>query len=301
MYGDAAGNEHGIQITFFRSRPGVAEAGQSAFAPRQLLFAHAALADPHLGRLNHDQRAARAGFELAEAAQDTTRVFIGDWSLERTQNVYVARIAARDFTLQLRFTPTQALLLEGDRGYSRKGPHLAQASYYYSEPHLAVAGTIKQGANSMPVTGTAWLDHEWSSEVLAVDAVGWDWAGINFDDGGALMAFAMRGASGSTIWAGGTRRDADGRTRTFAPDEVAFVPQRRWRSARTEIDYPVTMKISAGNEDYLLEPLFDDQELDSRGSTGTIYWEGAVRASRAGRATGQGYLELTGYGKPVRL
>jgi predicted secreted hydrolase len=298
---DPGGSEYGIQVTFFRSRPGVAEAGNSAFAPRQLLFAHAALADPHLARLHYDQRAARAGFELAAALQDTTRVFIGDWSLERTQDIYVARIAARDFALDLRFTPTQPVLLEGDRGYSRKGSDPLQASDYYSEPHLAVAGVIKQGAKSVSVTGSAWLDHEWSSEVMAADAVGWDWAGINLDDGTALMAFVMRGASGNTVWAGGTRRRADGRTRTFAPAEIAFVPQRRWRSARTQIDYPVAMKLSAGKEEYLLDPIFDDQELDSRSSTGTIYWEGAVRVSRAGSPIGRGYLELTGYGKPVRL
>jgi predicted secreted hydrolase len=298
---DAGGDEYGIQVTFFRHRPGVAEDSPSAFAPRQLLFAHAALADPGHGRLRHDQRAARTGFGLAEAAQDTTRVWIGDWSLALADGAYVARIAARDFALDLRFAPEQALLLQGDGGYSRKGPDPRQASHYYSQPQLAVSGNLAIGGRKLSVAGGAWLDHEWSSEVMARDAVGWDWAGINLADGGALMAFRMRGRDGSALWAGGTHRDRHGNTRSFAPGEVSFAPQRRWRSPRTQVDYPVAMALGAGGADYALVPLLDDQELDSRASTGTIYWEGAVRAQQGGREVGKGYLELTGYWRPLQL
>ena len=151
------------------------------------------------------------------------------------------------------------------------------------------------------MSGRAWLDHEWSSDVMSPEAAGWDWTGINFADGGALMAFRMRDRSGATLWAGGTRRGADGRVRTFAPDEVRFLPRRTWRSPRTEVEYPVAMTVRAGGVAYALDPLLDDSELDSRASTGTIYWEGAVRASGVGGESGQGYLELTGYGVPLRL
>jgi len=82
---------------------------------------------------------------------------------------------------------------------------------------------------------------------------------------------------------------------------VRFVPQRRWRSPRTQVDYPVAMAVAAGGAEYTLVPLLDDQELDSRASTGTIYWEGAVRAQQGGREAGKGYLELTGYWKPLQL
>ena len=137
---DGSGNEFGIQVTFFRHRPGIAEDNPSAFAPRQLLFAHAALADSRHGRLRHDQRAARAGFGLAEAREDATDVRIGDWSLTQADGAFVARIAAREFAFDLRFALTQAPLPEGDAGYSRKGPDPRQASYYYSCPQLAVSG-----------------------------------------------------------------------------------------------------------------------------------------------------------------
>jgi len=298
---DAAGNPYGVQVTFFRNRPGVAEANPSAFAPRQLVFAHAALADPRHGRLRHDQRAARAGLGLAGTDEPSTRAYIDDWSLALRDGRYLAKVTAHDFALDLTFSPTQPLLLQGAAGYSRKGPDPGQASHYYSRPQLAATGTITVAGAASAVTGTAWLDHEWSSTVMATEAVGWDWAGINLADGGALMAFRMRDKDGRAVWAGGTLRGADGRVRAYAPDEIRFEATRSWRSPRTGVSYPVGMTVVAGDLALQLEPLIDDQELDSRASTGTIYWEGAVRAAIAGREAGRGYLELTGYGAPLRL
>jgi predicted secreted hydrolase len=298
---DGEGSQRGFQITFFRNRPGIADDSQSLFAPRQLLFAHAAIADARVGRLRHDERAAREGFELAQAREGDTDVWIGDWSLKRADERYRTRIAARDFGFDLEFSPTQAPVLEGDAGVSRKGPIPSQASYYYSEPHLAVTGRLAAAGSDAAVTGVAWLDHEWSSEYMAPEAAGWDWTGINFDDGGALMAFRMRDRSGGTFWAGGTFRAPDGSVRVFRHDEIEFTAARRWRSPRTRVEYPVAMNLRAGDLSYTLEPLIDDQELDARTGVGVLYWEGAVHALQSGRATGRGYLELTGYGNALRL
>jgi predicted secreted hydrolase len=298
---DSRGYDRGFQVTFFRNRPGVAEDGPSAFAPRQLLFAHAALADANTGKLLHDQRAARAGFGLAEAQEGRTDVMIDDWSLKQTDGGYSARVAAQEFEYALEFKATQPVLLQGERGLSRKGPLPAQASYYYSQPHLAVSGSITVKGERREVRGEAWLDHEWSSEYLAPEAAGWDWIGLNLADGGALMAFRMRDRQGGTLWAGGSLRAAGGRVRVLAPGEVGFEPLRRWRSPRTETEYPVALRLRAGDMTFDLEPMLDDQELDSRMITGTIYWEGAVSAKSGGKLLGLGYLELTGYWKPLRL
>jgi predicted secreted hydrolase len=295
------GRPLGFQVTFFRNRPRIAESSPSAFAPRQLLFAHAAIADPRDGRLVHDQLAARAGFGLAEASERDTDVRIDSWSLVATADGYVTRIPAREFALELALAATQPILVQGDRGYSRKGPLAAQSSYYYSRPQLAVSGTVSRGERREPVSGRAWLDHEWSSEVMAPEASGWDWVGLNLADGGALMAFRMRSKAGGEVWSAATLRTPDGRVRTFGPGEVGFEPLRRWRSPRTEVDYPTAMRVRAGDIALDLEPLMDDQELDSRASTGTIYWEGAVRARAGGRTVGEGYLELTGYWRPLKL
>jgi predicted secreted hydrolase len=292
----------GFQITFFRSATDHDPANPSKFAPKQLIIAHAALSDPNVGKLLHDQRSAREGFGLAYAKQGDTDVKVDDWRLVReADGKYRAEIKARDFTLQLDLAPTQKPMLQGERGFSRKGPKPEQASYYYSEPHLRVSGTVKREGESLAVKGSAWLDHEWSTSVLDTDAAGWDWTGINLDDGGALMAFQIRGKDGAKLWAHAAVRDASGSVTHFSPDQVEFKPLRTWRSPRTNAVYPVALAIQAGTVAWWLTPLQDDQELDSRQSTGAVYWEGAVTVTRDGKPAGRGYLELTGYVKPLKL
>ncbi len=298
---DARGRDLGVQITFFRYRPLLQEDNPSAFAPAQLLFAHAGVADPDHRRLRHDQRAARAGFDLALAREGDTDVRIDDWSLRRDGDAYRASIRSRELELALTFSPAQPVLLQGENGFSRKGPRLKQASHYYSRPHLRADGALRVDRTELQVQGSAWLDHEWASQYLAPEAAGWDWTGINLDDGAALMAFRMRTRDGRVRWTAATLRDAHGRVRAVESHEVAMRPLRRWRSPRTAVEYPVGMRVRAGDLELDLEPLMDDQELDARASTGTIYWEGAVRALRAGREVGRGYLELTGYWSPLRL
>jgi predicted secreted hydrolase len=249
----------------------------------------------------HDQRVAREAFGLAGASAGPTKVWIDNWSLTQEGNVYKARIPAGDFALDLAFAQTQPPLLQGEDGYSRKGPDPESASYYYSLPNLTVSGAIHASGKRTSVTGRAWLDHEWSSSYMDPHAQGWDWIGINLEDGGALMAFRMRDAKGGKVWAGGTHRDARGVRRAFTPGEVDFTPLRQWRSPRTGATYPVAWRVRAGAIELTLEPLMDDQESDSRASVGTVYWEGAVRALRDGKPVGRGYLELTGYWKPMKL
>jgi predicted secreted hydrolase len=297
----ADGGELGFQVTFFRVRPRTDEANPSRFAPNQILFAHAAISDPALGRLLHDERIARAGFGLAEAAEGTTDVWIDDWRLQQAGEGYRARIAARGFALELALESTRPLLLQGEAGFSRKAPEAKHASYYYSRPQLAVTGTVTREGRREQVKGRAWLDHEWSSELMPEGASGWDWVGANLADGGALMAFRMRDAAGETLWAAGTLRGADGAVRVLRPEEVAFVPLRRWRSPRTGADYPVALELRLPGRRIALAPLFDDQELDARASTGNVYWEGAVRLMEAGREIGRGYLELTGYWRRLEM
>jgi len=261
----------GFQITFFRARPEEASDNPSQFNPRQILFAHAALSDPKRGRLVRDERAARAGFSLAHAELDRTGVWIDDWRLELEGNRYQARIAAREFEFDFTLFATQ-LVLQGEAGFSRKGHRPGEASYYYSRPQLNVVGKL----NGKDVEGTAWLDHEWSSAYMAPEASGWDWCGVNLLDGGSLTAFQMRDAKGGVH---------------YAPPGVSFKALRTWKSPRTGAEYPVEMQVN----DLVLKPLMDDQELDARTSSGTIYWEGAVRVTGPNGEGGRGYLELTGY------
>ncbi len=272
------GDSRGFQVTFFRARPEEETDNPSAFNPRQILFAHAALSDPRRGHLVHDERAAREGLGLAGAEIDRARVWIDDWSLVEEGERFRARIGARDFAFDLSFVPPGPPVLQGEDGFSRKGYRPQEASYYYSRPQLAVSGEV----DGREVRGKAWLDHEWSSAYLAPEAAGWDWAGINLFDGRSLMAFRMRGRNGGVH---------------YAPPGTTFKVLRTWQSPRTGVRYPVSMEVNG----LRLEPLMDDQELDSRASTGTIYWEGAVRAFDGDREVGRGYLELTGYWRPMKL
>jgi predicted secreted hydrolase len=295
------GEDLGFQVTFFRTRPPVDGANPSRFAARQVLFAHAALSDPTTGRLSHGERAARQGFGLANARIGDADVAIRDWRLRRTSDGrWATRVGAEGFALALDFRPTQPPLAQGLGGYSRKGPRPEQASYYYSIPHLRVTGRVRRGDRTVAVTGEAWLDREWSSDYLAPAAQGWDWTGLNFDDGSALMAFRIRRKGGGTLWAGGALRRPDGRTTALGPRDMAFRPLATWRSGATGAVYPVSQEVSirvdGGVRRWRLTPMFAAQELDARRGGLPVYWEGAVRTNG-----GRGYLELTGYDRTLRM
>ena len=294
----------GFQVTFFRTRTAIDPANPSRFAATQLVIAHAAIADPARGSLLKDERIARAGFGVAEASEADTDVRLDRWRLwRRADGSYECTLPARGFTLQFTATPTQPLLLQGENGFSRKGPQAAQASYYYTQPQLRVQATLQQEGAARRLAGAAWLDHEWSSTLLDADAAGWDWVGMNLDDGAALTAFQIRRRrSGGKLYAYASLREA-GRPapRVFGADDVDFAPIERWTSPRTRAAWPVAQRVRVGARTFETRPLFADQELDSRASTGAVYWEGASLLSEGGRRVGRGYLEMTGYVEPIRL
>ncbi len=308
---DATGREFGYQVTFFRSRVEATQGMKSAFAAKHLIFAHAAVTDLRGKKLFHDQRIARSSgknssVDAASASEADTDVKLRDWSLVRSGESYRARVESNDFTLDLTFASTQPVLLQGVAGLSRKGPSPEQSSYYYSVPQLATTGSLKLSAKgyetSAQLNGRAWLDHEWSREFLHPDAVGWDWIGMNLDDGSSLTAFRIRRKDGSSMWDGGSFRSAAGELRIFSAGEVTFVAGRTWASSSTNTTYPVEWTVSAAGKTYRVASLLDDQELDSRNSTGSVYWEGVSNLLDAsGQRVGRGYLEMTGYAQPLRI
>ena len=313
--GSEAEPTHGFQLTFFRSRTGLAVGNPSRFAARHLLFAHAAVTDLAGASHRHAERLARWSGEPAAAwagaSLTDADLRLAGWSLQRDGQAYRAKLPARPFDIDLQLERRQPLLLQGDAGFSRKGPEEAQASHYYSEPQLGVTGRLTpavgstalgNAARDTPASGRAWLDHEWSHELLHPEAVGWDWIGINLFDGSALTAFRLRRRDGSTLWAGGSWRPAGAAVRAFAPDEVRFAPGRRWTSPGSAAVYPVQWTLDSPAGRFDVNALLDAQELDSRSSTGTIYWEGLSELlAPGGRRVGLGYLEMTGYAAPLRL
>ncbi|MDO8720323.1 MAG: carotenoid 1,2-hydratase [Polaromonas sp.] len=299
---DSGARSFGFQLTFFRARVEATQAMTSKFAAKQLLFAHAAITDVAGRKLWHDQRIARTGFGVAEASEFDMAVTLRDWSLKAQGSTYTAELPAADFALKLQFEETQAVLLQGQQGLSRKGPEEKQASYYYSQPQLATRGSLQVQGKTFDVTGKAWLDHEWSQELLHPSAVGWDWIGMNLTDGSALTAFRLRDKDGNALWDGGSFRSALGALTMFSRGDVVFKPVRRWKSPLSQASYPVEWMVRTPADTYTVRAVLDNQELDSRQSTGAIYWEGlsALMGSN-GQPLGSGYLEMTGYAQALRL
>ena len=294
--------EFGFQVTFFRSRVDATQGMASKFAAKQLIFAHGAVTDVQNKKLLHDQRIAREGFDIARAELPDTDVQIKDWSLKRDKLGYKAQLVGNGFKLALNLTPTQTVLLQGEDGLSRKGPEEKNASYYYSEPHLETQGSLTLNGAALPVRGTAWLDHEWSQELLPPEVVGWDWIGMNLFDGSAVTAFQLRDASGRAHWAGGSLRMKAGQFFPFTPGGVKFSRQRTWKSPVSQATYPVEWIIRTPADFYKVKAVINNQELDSRASTGAIYWEGLADLFDSNeRHIGRGYLEMTGYAKALRI
>jgi predicted secreted hydrolase len=264
----------GFQVTFFRSRVPTTQAMQSSLAAKQLIFAHAALTDVRGKKLWHDQRIARwSGAEpghnpvdSASASTADVAVTLRDWSLLSQGSVLMATVQAAEFSLNLRLVPRQPVLLQGDRGLSRKGPQTAQASYYYSQPQLQAQGEVVLHGKRHPLApgSTAWLDHEWSHTVLDPQAVGWDWIGINLFNGSALTAYQLRNAAGQALWDGGSFRAGD-QLFTFARGEVLFKPVRTWRSPMSRASYPVEWIVRTPADYYTVKAVVDNQELDLLG------------------------------------
>lgn len=312
---DAGGREFGFQVTFFRSRVDPARALPGRLAARQLLFAHAAITDLAGQRLHHDERIARWNGDPpatpgrgAYASEADTEVRIRDWFIERrADGAYRTRLTGDTLLIDLEAEAPQTWLLQGDGGFSRKGPDPAQASFYVTQPQLRVSGTLGLAGQRWRVSGTAWLDHEWSEALLHPEAVGWDWIGMNLFEGHSLTAFQLRRADGSKLWAGGSLRaasdaqDPNGIHR-FPVGGVDFVPRRWWTSPLTRTRYPVEWGVRTPTDVYTVRARLDAQELDSRASTGAVYWEGlSDLIDSNGRTVGRGYLEMTGYTRRLVL
>jgi predicted secreted hydrolase len=312
--GTPAAPTHGFQVTFFRSSTGVAQAVDSRFAARHLLFAHAAvttLPGPQRAAGHvHDQRMVRWSgapkAAMGAASLQAGAVHIQDWVLREQGAAWATQVRAQGFGLDLQLTRTQPVLLQGEAGFSRKGPEESQASHYVSEPQLQVQGRVSVGAQNALASGRAWMDHEWSDHMLHPQAVGWDWIGMNLLDGSALTAFVLRRADGSTLWAGGSFRGAPGpaapTTQSFAHDAVRFTPGRRWRSAASGAHYPVQCTVATPAGSFEVRALLDAQELNGNQNTGSVYWEGLSELLNAqGQRVGLGYLEMTGYAAPIKF
>lgn len=306
----ADGQRFGYQLTFFRRAlvpPLLRTERDSKWATDQVYMAHFALTDVSGKRFQASERLARGAAGLAGAQAVPYHVWLEDWQVDEIEPGATrlrARSGARhpvrpqeELSLDLVLTDRKGPILQGDRGYSPKGPQPGNASYYYSMTRLETSGTVQVGDAVYSVSGLSWMDHEWSTGALAADQVGWDWFSIQMDDGSELMLFLLRREDGSIDpFSSGTMIAPDGSTRHIGRDEFELRVEGSWRSPHTGATYPAYWTVTVPTVDLTLEiePYLADQEL----TVSYAYWEGAVRVKgeRAGQAVlGNGYVEMAGY------
>lgn len=297
------GRRFGYELAIFRQALAPdAPLRTSRFATRHAYMAHFALTDVAQQRFHAFERLARGANGLAGAQARPFRVWVEDWSVAGGDFPWQVRAADGDIAIELALTPAKPPALQGERGLSRKGARPGNASYYYSYTRMETRGHVATAAGRFPVTGTSWMDREWSTSALEGGQVGWDWFGLQLADGYDLMYYRLRERDGSaSTFSLGALVDPAGNMRSLAHDEVTLEPLAYWESPRGA-RYPTRWRLAVKPADLALEidARVPQQELD----VSVRYWEGAVAlaGTHAGRAvTGAGYAELTGYGaRPAR-
>jgi predicted secreted hydrolase len=239
----------------------------------------------------------REGAGWAGAATDKYAVWNGTWSA-RANGDGSHHVQARDqgVALDLTMTNTSRAMAHGRDGYSRKGGEPGNASAYYSLPRLVTQGTVDIDGKRYDVTGSSWMDHEFGSSVLEPDQVGWDWFGLQFDDGRELMLYQMRRRDGSRDpYSNGTLMNRDGSIVRLTRDQYTLEPLETWRSEVSGTSYPTRWRVTIPDQGLAFEvrAAMNNQELHTPRSTNVTYWEGAVDIVNGAR--GRGYAELTGY------
>jgi len=303
----AAGRHVGFQLTFFRTAlapPDRAASvdGASAWRASQLYLAHFAMTDTAGGRFHAASRLSREALGLSGARAQPFRVWLEDWSAESdVPGGFPVRLRAADgdVAIDLVLEIGKPLTLQGDRGWSAKGPEPGNASYYYSFTRMRARGTVRVGGESLDVSGLAWMDREWSTSALGRDLAGWDWLALQLDDGRDVMVYQLRGRDGAPDpHSAGTLIAADGSARRLAREDATLEVLDHWTSPASRVRYPSRWRLTIPTAGLSLEitPRLPAQEL----IVGTRYWEGAVRVQgmSGGRpVSGRGYVELVGYGE----
>jgi predicted secreted hydrolase len=281
--------------------PATSASKDAAWRADQVWMAHFAITDTAGKRFIARERLTREALGLAGATSLPLRIWVDDWGItgEARADELRVRLAARDdlIGLKLRLASTVPHVAQGDRGLDVKGAGNGNASHYYSVPRLVADGEVTVAGETFAVTGTAWLDREWSTSSLDAGTVGWDWFALRLSDGSNLMFYRLRTAAGeASPYSGGTLVSADGIRTRLRADDVALTVLGQWTSHATGVRYPVAWRLGLPGLGVELEiqPYLEQQEL----ALSVRYWEGAVHADGQGPRgplTAEGYLELAGY------
>jgi predicted secreted hydrolase len=302
------GHAYGFELTFFRVGVNREKIATADWAVNDIYMGHLALSDINGGHFYHRERLNRAGPGIAGVNAETGRIWNGNWQIQFRDGAQDLAAITDNFALQFHLTSKKPPVIHGIDGVSRKSASPGKASQYISLTRLAVTGSLELDGATSPVTGVAWMDHEFFTEQLDDDQTGWDWLSVQLDDGTELMLYRIRRKDGTIDpFSSGTYIDVNGKATHLALSDFAFEPAGdTWTSPNSKATYPVHWKVSIKPLHLELDvatPL-KTQELFSGSPIIPSYWEGAVRfsGSRAGTSVkGVGYLELTGYDKPFHV
>ena len=296
------GKAYGYQVTFFRVGVDAVPTNPSRFTVRDLYMAHVALTDIDGAGHRFADRLNRAGVHWAGARTDRYEVWNENWraSLD-AQGRHRITVETGAFALDFTVEQGKAAVLQGERGYSRKGRDPGNASHYYSLTRMPTSGTLRVDGRTIGVRGNSWMDHEFGTSALDAGTRGWDWFALQLEDGRELMLYQLRledGAPGP--YSSGTLVARDGATTPLSVRDFTVTPRRTWTSPGSGATYPVEWQVRVPREalDLAVTAARDAQELRTRQSTNVTYWEGSVRVAGTSRGQplrGVGYLEMTGY------
>jgi predicted secreted hydrolase len=304
----------GYQLTFFRTGlRGETKSQGSKWAIQNLYFAHLALTDESKKKFEYREKISRGSLGEAGALSykkdgGPFRVWIEDWSVEGQgpgmQN-HSLKAGDKDFGMELLLVPDKNPVVHGQNGVSQKAEGKGFASHYYSISRLRAEGRIFLRGKEFPVQGISWMDHEFGSNQLRDDQVGWDWFSLQLDNRMELMFYQIRHQDGSIDpYSSGTIIFADNTYRHLSFKTFKIEVLEKWRSQKIGATYPSKWRIRVpGSQiDLLLTPTVKDQELITKESTRVTYWEGSMNVEgndQGNSIKGLGYVELTGYAKPL--
>jgi predicted secreted hydrolase len=275
----ADGHRYGFELTFFR-RAVDRSPRSTAWDLDDAWLAHLALSDIDGGRFQHWERLNRSGPGIAGASQELGRVWNGNWKVQWNGARQELQAVTDRFTLHLTFESQKPPVIHGQNGVSQKSAGAGHASHYISFTRLRASGAL----GTTPLSGTAWMDHEFFTNQLGSDETGWDWLSLQFDDNTELMLFRLRRKDGSIDpYSAGTYVDAQGRPVHLSSKDFTLTP-----GGRKYGPYPIEWRVAVPSQgiDVQVTTRLPNQEL-------TNYWEGAIEIT--GTRTGAGYLEMTGY------
>jgi len=239
-----SGKRYGYQVTFFRF--GIRDRQKNAGEPplfSDLYMAHFALSDIAAKKFHFRERINRGYEDKAGAATDRYFVWNEDWKVEGGVRDHAIQVNERNTRLRLVLKSLKAPVLHGRNGLSQKGAGEGRASYYYSLTRMQTEGELTIDGRQEPVRGLSWMDHEFGSNQLRDDQLGWDWFSIQLNNNSELMLYLMRRNDGSIDpYSSGTLVNPDGTTKHLYLGDYRVEVLDRWKSPKSNGNYPMKWK-----------------------------------------------------------